>query len=70
MKNDNPIACYVFRNPYTTYKIQQNYKPSIDLITSYCNKEDITLFIDYFYHCLIQLRKTFVDYDTVAIIAK
>ena len=58
LKNNNPIACYVFRNPYTNYKIQKKYKPSIDLITSYCNKEHIILFNDYFYHCLIQLRKT------------
>jgi len=57
LKNSNPIACYVFRNPYTNYLIQEEYKPSIDLVTSYCNKEYITLFIDYFYHCLIQLRK-------------
>ena len=60
LKNDNPIACYVFRNPYTSYKIQDVQKNSIDCIASYCDhKEDNkTVFIEYFYQCVFTMAQT------------
>ena len=59
LKNDCPIACYIFRNPYTFYHTSYGNKPSIDCIASYLHDKilDQQIFIDFFYHSVIQIGK-------------
>ena len=50
LEKDNPVACYIFRSPFTNYKRENNTGNSIDCIGSFFDKKlNPEIFIYYFY---------------------
>lgn len=52
-ENNKPIACYIFRNPYTIY----NNKESIECIASYYRKGYKDIFIKSFQNAIVLIRQ-------------
>ena len=62
LKKNNPIACYVFRKPFTTYKRDGKIGNSMDLICSFFDRSiNPEIFVYYFYFStfIIQKNKQF-----------
>ena len=59
LKKDDPVACYIFRNPFTKFKHDITIGKSLDCICSFYDDEVIfqEIFIYYFYFSLFQARK-------------
>jgi len=58
LDKDNPIACYIFRKPFTEYKINGTIGNSMDLIGSFFDREiNPEIFIYYFYFSAFALQK-------------
>ena len=59
IKNKRPVACYVFRNPYTYYNIYKKDTASMDCIASYRDEKEIDnqLFVNQFYFSITRLQK-------------
>ena len=62
LKKNDPIACYVFRKPFTTYKRDGKIGNSMDLICSFFDRSiNPEIFVYYFYFStfIIQKNKQF-----------
>ena len=58
LQKDNPLACYVFRNPFTTYRRGDIVGNTMDIICSfYDRKLNPEIFVYYFYFSAFHLQK-------------
>jgi hypothetical protein len=58
LEKDKPLACYIFRKPFTGYIIEDKKGDSIDCVGSYFDKTlNFQIFIYYFYFSLFLLQK-------------
>ena len=52
LKDSNPIAFYIFRNPYTSYYIRDKNIQSIDCVASYYENDEKQIYE--FYHIILK----------------
>ena len=58
LDKDDPVACYIFRKPFTTYIIEDKRGESMDCVASFFDKRvNYQIFIYYFYYSLFYLQK-------------
>ena len=58
LEKDEPLACYIFRKPFTTYIIEDKKGKSMDCVASFFDKRiNYQIFIYYFYYSLFYLQK-------------